>query len=92
MPDTHRGAGSVIGFTMPIGERVVPNVVGVDIGCGLLATRLDDTLAELGLDHDTVDQQIRDTVPMGWGREGVRAPDREYYHLVDDFPWERVND
>lgn len=92
MPDTHRGAGSVIGFTMPIGERVVPNVVGVDIGCGLLAVRLADTLDDLGLDHETVDRRVRDTVPMGWGREGIRAPDREYYHLVDDFPWERVND
>lgn len=33
MPDCHAGAGAVIGFTMPIGNRVVPNTVGVDIGC-----------------------------------------------------------
>ena len=33
MPDTHAGMGSVIGFTMPIGDKIVPNIVGVDIGC-----------------------------------------------------------
>jgi len=33
MPDCHRGKGSVIGFTMPIKDKVVPNTIGVDIGC-----------------------------------------------------------
>ena len=33
MPDTHWGAGAPIGFTMPLAERVVPNIVGVDVGC-----------------------------------------------------------
>ena len=33
MPDTHAGKGSVIGFTMPLQDKIVPNVVGVDIGC-----------------------------------------------------------
>ena len=35
MPDTHAGKGSVIGFTMPMSNRLIPNVVGVDIGCGM---------------------------------------------------------
>lgn len=34
MPDVHAGAGCVIGFTANLGERVIPNIVGVDIGCG----------------------------------------------------------
>ena len=36
MPDVHAGAGCVIGFTGYLGERVIPNIVGVDIGCGML--------------------------------------------------------
>ena len=36
MPDVHAGAGCVIGFTADLGEKVIPNIVGVDIGCGML--------------------------------------------------------
>ena len=38
MPDVHAGAGCVIGFTADLGKRVVPNIVGVDIGCGIHVT------------------------------------------------------
>lgn len=37
MPDVHAGAGCTIGTTMTIHDRVCPNLVGVDIGCGMLA-------------------------------------------------------
>ena len=40
MPDVHAGAGCVIGFTADLGEKVIPNIVGVDIGCGMLTTNL----------------------------------------------------
>lgn len=33
MPDTHAGKGAVIGFTGNLGNKVIPNIVGVDIGC-----------------------------------------------------------
>ena len=33
MPDVHAGKGCVIGFTADLGEKVIPNIVGVDIGC-----------------------------------------------------------
>ena len=36
MPDVHAGAGCVIGFTADLGDKVIPNIVGVDIGCGML--------------------------------------------------------
>ena len=36
MPDVHAGAGCVIGFTGNLGDKVIPNIVGVDIGCGIL--------------------------------------------------------
>ena len=47
MPDCHAGAGCVIGTTMTIRDQVIPNLVGVDIGCGMLATRLKETRIDL---------------------------------------------
>lgn len=40
MPDVHAGKGCVIGFTADLGEKVIPNIVGVDIGCGMLTVNL----------------------------------------------------
>ena len=40
MPDVHAGAGCVIGFTADLGDKVIPNIVGVDIGCGMLTIEL----------------------------------------------------
>ena len=42
MPDVHAGAGCTIGTTMTISDKVIPNLVGVDIGCGMLATKLKE--------------------------------------------------
>lgn len=42
MPDVHSGKGCTIGTTMTIRGKAVPNVVGVDIGCGMYTTRLAD--------------------------------------------------
>lgn len=47
MPDCHAGAGCVIGTTMTITDKVIPNLVGVDIGCGMLATKLKETRIDL---------------------------------------------
>ena len=42
MPDCHAGASCVIGFTADLGDKVIPNIVGVDIGCGMLTLELGD--------------------------------------------------
>ena len=47
MPDCHAGAGCVIGTTMTIKDKVIPNLVGVDIGCGMLATKLKEKRIDL---------------------------------------------
>ena len=47
MPDCHAGAGCVIGTTMTITDKVIPNLVGVDIGCGMLATKLKEQRIDL---------------------------------------------
>ncbi|MFF5994029.1 RtcB family protein [Lysinibacillus sp. KU-BSD001] len=61
MPDYHAGKGCVIGTTIALNGRVVPNLVGVDVGCGVL-------VAEIGsgeMDFNQLDQVIRQFVPSG---------------------------
>lgn len=61
MPDVHAGAGCVIGFTGNLGNKVIPNVVGVDIGCGILCVELGN----IDLDLKKLDNIIRQYVPSG---------------------------
>lgn len=61
MPDVHAGAGCVIGFTADLGDKVIPNIVGVDIGCGMLCIQLSQK--EIGLEK--LDNVIRQYVPSG---------------------------
>ena len=46
MPDTHQGVDIVIGFTMPVTDRVNPNHIGVDIGCGMLCVEIENAITE----------------------------------------------
>ncbi len=65
MPDCHKGAGTVIGFTMPMTEKVIPNVVGVDIGCGMLSVNVGKRVFELISKRD-IDHIIRTRIPFGY--------------------------
>lgn len=62
MPDVHAGAGCVIGFTGDLGDKVIPNIVGVDIGCGMrvLKFKLDDDI-----DFHAFHEHIWGNVPSG---------------------------
>jgi len=80
MPDFHWGAGAVIGFTMPLNNRVVPNTIGVDIGCGMFAANFGDVEID---DLEVLDEEIRNRVPTGFD-----VHDRNDYHMIDDFPWD----
>lgn len=62
MPDVHAGAGCTIGTTMTLTDRVIPNLVGVDIGCGMLTV----LLKEREIDFETLDRVIREYVPSGF--------------------------
>ncbi|HCC22860.1 TPA: hypothetical protein DF272_01635 [Candidatus Falkowbacteria bacterium] len=84
MPDTHEGKGSVIGFTMVIGRKLIPNVVGVDVGCGMCAFKIGPALV---YDKLQIDQIIRDRVPFG--HKVHRQPIIDMEH---DFPWQMVNE
>lgn len=61
MPDVHAGVGCVIGFTADLGDKVIPNIVGVDIGCGMLTCEL----GKIDIDFDKLDKVIRKEVPSG---------------------------
>ena len=62
MPDVHAGAGCVIGFTGNLGDKVIPNIVGVDIGCGMRVLKL----GHIGnIDFHAFHEFIRANVPSG---------------------------
>ena len=61
MPDVHAGAGCVIGFTADLGDKVIPNIVGVDIGCGMLTVEL----GKIDVNFDELDKVIREKIPSG---------------------------
>lgn len=61
MPDVHAGKGCVIGFTADLGDKVIPNIVGVDIGCGMKTIQL----GKVELDLEKLDKVIRKNIPSG---------------------------
>lgn len=62
MPDCHAGAGCVIGTTMTITDKICPNLVGVDIGCGVRAIQL----CQYNIDLEELDTVIRENIPYGF--------------------------
>lgn len=62
MPDIHAGAGCTIGTTMTIKDKICPNLVGVDIGCGMETIRIKETHIE----PQKLDKVIRAGIPSGF--------------------------
>jgi RNA-splicing ligase RtcB len=62
MPDAHAGKGCTVGTTMIIKDKVTPNLVGVDIGCGMLTIKLKDKDIDLSM----LDNVIKTKVPCGF--------------------------
>lgn len=61
MPDVHAGKGCVIGFTGNLGNKVIPNIVGVDIGCGMFCANL----GKIEIDYKQLDEFINNNIPSG---------------------------
>jgi RNA-splicing ligase RtcB len=76
MPDVHAGAGCTIGTTMTITDKVVPNLVGVDIGCGMETVRI----AEKRLELSKLDKLIYKKIPSG---RNVRTKAHRYGDEID---------
>ena len=62
MPDVHLGVGCTIGTTMTVNDKVVPNLVGVDIGCGMEVIKIKNTYIEL----EKLDKLIYNKIPAGF--------------------------
>ena len=76
MPDVHAGAGCTVGTTMTITDRVVPNLVGVDIGCGMETIRVRENHMEL----QKLDKLIYEKIPSGFD---IRAKAHRYLDQID---------
>ena len=87
MPDVHAGKGSVIGFTMELVDRIIPNIVGVDISCGLLSARIDPKAIDKIDDLVEFDQKVRQAIPMG-----MKAHNKPILNMERDFPYDEVSD
>ena len=78
MPDVHAGKGCVIGFTADLGDKVIPNIVGVDIGCGMLCVELGD----IDLDLRKLDKVINENIPAG---RNIREQKLINYDKINDL-------
>lgn len=66
MPDTHVGKGAVVGLTMTTkNQKVCPNLVGADIGCGIMVTAIEAQKLNIN-DFERLDQVIRQYIPSGF--------------------------
>lgn len=81
MPDVHAGAGCTIGTTMTIGDKIVPNLVGVDIGCGMHVVELGN----VKIDYDVLDRTIRECVPLGFNVHEERKTKFEDIQYLECF-------
>lgn len=87
MPDIHAGAGCTIGTTMTITDKIVPNLVGVDIGCGMETVRIKEKQIEL----QKLDKLIYDKIPSGFR---VREKTHRYFeeiNLKDLYCYKNIN-
>ena len=77
MPDAHAGKGCVVGFTADLGDKIVPNLIGVDVGCGMLVCNIgkDD------LDLSVLDRVIHEKVPCGSAVNTVQGTRVEFPEL-----------
>ena len=87
MPDVHAGKGCTVGTTMTIKDKVVPNLVGVDIGCGMEVAMLK----EKHIEPQKLDKVIRESVPAGF--ETRKKPHRfnERIDLTELYCYKEIN-
>ena len=76
MPDIHAGAGCTVGTTMTIADKIVPNLVGVDIGCGMETVKIRESNIEL----QKLDKLIYEKIPSGFR---VREKTHRYFDEIN---------
>ena len=85
MPDVHAGAGCTIGTTMTIKDKICPNLVGVDIGCGMETLRIKaDSEVSRNFNGADLDKIIRKNIPSGFNI-------RKFPHaFVEQVEWDNI--
>lgn len=85
MPDVHAGAGCTIGTTMTLTDKIVPNLVGVDIGCGMETLVIKaDAEASVNFDPSRLDKNIRRNIPSGFDVRNI------VHKFADQIEWDKV--
>lgn len=77
MPDCHSGKGCVIGFTAKMNEYIIPSLIGVDIGCGMLCCEI----GKIDIDYAKLDSVIREYIPAGRAVRGEKL----YFSQLDNL-------
>lgn len=81
MPDIHPGKVGPVGLSMTVTDKVIPQLLGVDIGCGMTCVKLNKNNAEF----QKLDRVIRENVPSGF------AIRKEPHHSAEEFPCEKLH-
>lgn len=82
MPDIHPGKVGPIGLSMTVSDKVIPQLLGVDIGCGMTCVKLNKKNTA---EFQKLDRVIRENVPSGF------AVRKEPHHMAEEFPYERLH-
>lgn len=80
MPDVHPGKVGTIGLTMTVGGKIMPNLIGIDIGCGMTLARIKGRKIE----YQKLDTVIRESIPSGFHIRNT------VHHLAQDFDFNRL--
>lgn len=81
MPDIHPGRFAPIGLSMTVADRVIPQLLGVDIGCGMTCVKLNRNNVEF----QRLDKVIRENIPSGF------AIRKEPHHMAGEFSYEELH-
>ena len=87
MPDVHAGAGCTIGTTMTVTDKAIPNLVGVDIGCGMETVRLK----EKHIDVQKLDKLIYEKIPSGFNIRSKAHTYCEKINLAELYCCDAIN-
>lgn len=82
MPDCHKGHGCCIGFTLKLMDKIAPNFVGDDIGCGIVSYPINK---EKRINVKSLDNFVKNNIPIGLGSGNIYKE-----HVVTDTQMERI--
>lgn len=81
MPDVHYGIGATVGSVIPTKDTIMPAAVGVDIGCGMIATEFDFTASSLPYNLNALMSKVEERIPAGVGKGHSNSPTDVFANL-----------